>query len=223
MLRLPRQLPGRPDDCVDTSVGERGDGLIRFDWYGCQLVGVDSFADRGGAKFQIKDIARRQAPELRIEERADRRKIAIGAVVDRSAAPLKDRRQQHERRALRAADQQLHRSGPELRASFDDLTDGVDRGGARCRTRLDLDLDPGFPVEAFPQRRVIAGELELRPAMELEYDLFGGDRRSRIRRLHQREAAGAPRQFVERRYDAVQFRHSTPHASLGSAAPRIAA
>jgi hypothetical protein len=37
-------------------------------------------------------------------------------------------------------------------------------------TRLDLDLETGFPVKALPQRRIIAGELELCGAVKLEHE-----------------------------------------------------
>jgi hypothetical protein len=65
----------------------------------------------------------------------------------------------------------LNGSGTELGTTFGYFTDRIDRRSSRRGTRLDLDLETGLPVKALPQRRIIAGKLELCCAVKLEHEL----------------------------------------------------
>jgi hypothetical protein len=64
----------------------------------------------------------------------------------------------------------LNGSGTELGTTLGYFTDRIDRRSSGMGTRLDLDLETGFPVKALPQRRIIAGELELCGAVKLEHE-----------------------------------------------------
>ena len=112
---------------------------------------------------------------------------AIRPVIDPRIALLKNRREQQQRLSLSRPNQQLNGSGPELSATLDYFADRVDRRSSGRGTRVDLDLEPGFPVKALPQGRIITGELELRRAVKLQHELVCGIRSDRRRRQGQRE------------------------------------
>ncbi len=170
----PWRLPGRTDRGIDAAVDERAGDLVAVERDRFELAAIDPLGLECGGQLDIENIAGRQSSELGLDERGGRSEIGIGAVIDGRAARLEDRRQQQQRRALGDADDQLGGAGAELGAALGHLADRVDRRLAAVRARLDLDLEPGVAIKPLPQRRVIAGKLELRRAVQLEHELVRG-------------------------------------------------
>ena len=183
-----------------------------FSFSGSQPLGLER-----RHQLDVEKIAGGQPPDLYIGQGAGRGEIVLGAVVDAGAAALKDRRQQQERLTLRGADDDLAAASGELRPPFGHLARRVHwrrtaTGRRLCLRGLDFDGEPGLVVEPLPQRGVIAGELELRRTVQLQYHLFRGVRE--IGRHHRRH-------HRHRRGDRHDPRHRAPRlATHPRAVPR---
>ena len=150
--------------------------LTRLDRQRSQLVRIDRFGMERSAQLDIETVARGQPADPAVEQRSGGGEVGIRTVIDPRVALLKNRRQQHQRLSLGCPDQQLNGSGPKLGTTLSYFTDRVDRRSSRNGARLDLDIEPGLPVKALPQRCIVTGKLELRGAMKLQHELVRGIR-----------------------------------------------